>query len=117
MKDHLLTHGSSCLGKNMLALHKHVQAVVVDYRTVSWPVLQVTPSFKALTQVHPDLTMSFVSDVAKKMGLPCKDTDRSETDLENAVPEDSQASLPDYIVSSPNNCSTNMDIDSNRRQL
>lgn len=86
------------------------------YREASWPGLQVTSSFKALTQVHPDLTMSFVSDVAKKMGLPCKDTDCSETDLEHAVPEDSQASLPEYMVASPTNCSTHMDIDSNRRQ-
>lgn len=85
-------------------------------KEVSWPGLQVTSSFKALTQVHPDLTMSFVSDVAKKMGLPCKDTECSETDLEHAAPEESQASLPEFMVSSPNNCSTNMDIDSNRRQ-
>ena len=81
-----------------------------------WHALQVTASFKALAQVHPDLSMSFVSDVAKKMGLPCKDTDHQELDSEHAVAEDSQASLPEYMVSSPNNCSTNMDIDSMRRQ-
>lgn len=99
----------------MLPLYKHAKAVQLNGQ-ISWPGLQVTSSFKALTQIHPDLTMSFVSEVAKKMGLPCTDTDRSETDLEHAVPQDSQASLPEYMVSSPNNCSTNMDIDSNRRQ-
>ncbi len=76
---------------------------------------QVTASFKALTQAQPDLTMSFVSEVAKKMGLPHKEPDLTETDLENAQGQDGQDSMPEYMVASPENCS-NMDIDSNRRQ-
>ncbi|KAL3161670.1 hypothetical protein ABBQ38_008771 [Trebouxia sp. C0009 RCD-2024] len=93
-----------------------LQAVCMEVAGDCLPNVVVTASFKALAQVHPDLSMSFVSDVAKKMGLPCKDTDHQDLDSEHAVAEDSQASLPEYMVSSPNNCSTSMDIDSIRRQ-
>ena len=59
--------------------------------------------------------MSFVSDVAKKMGLP-HDTDSVDKHPEHAAAHFGEGSLPQFIVSSPQNCFTNMDIDSNRRQ-
>lgn len=77
--------------------------------------LQVTPSFKALAQAHPDLAMNFVSEVAMKMGLPHKDPEATGMDSESADGQGGQDTMPEYMVASPKNCS-NMDIDSNRRQ-
>ena len=75
--------------------------------------LQVTSSFKALAQVHPDLAMNFVSEVAMKLGLPHKDPEATGMESESADGQGGQD--PEYMVASPKNCS-NMDIDSNRRQ-
>lgn len=75
----------------------------------------MTFSFKALTQAQPELAMSFVSEVAKKMGMPHKESETTETDLESAEGQDGQDSMPEYMVASPDNC-FNMDVDSNRRQ-
>lgn len=76
--------------------------------------LQVTASFKALTQVQPDMAMSFVSEVAKKMGMSHKECDASETDADRTKMENGQDTMPEYMVASPEN--SDMDIDSNRRQ-
>ena len=60
--------------------------------------------------------MSFVSEVAKQMGLPHKESDVVEIDIEHVSAKHGQSSMPEYMASSPQNSSTNMDIDSNRRQ-
>ena len=60
------------------------------------------------------MAMSFVSEVAKKMGMSHKDCDPAETDANMAKLENSQDTMPEYMVASPEN--SEMDIDSNRRQ-
>jgi len=76
--------------------------------------VQVTASFKALTQIQPDMAMSFVSEVAKKMGMSHKECDAVETDADGAKLENGQDTMPEYMAASPEN--SDMDIDSNRRQ-
>ncbi len=77
-------------------------------------LLQVNASFKTLSQIQPDMAMSFVSEVAKKMGMSHKECDASETDADRTKMENGQDTMPEYMVASPEN--SDMDIDSNRRQ-
>ncbi len=77
-------------------------------------LLQVNASFKTLSQIQPDMAMSFVSEVAKKMGMSHKECDASETDADGAKLENGQDTMPEYMIASPEN--SDMDIGSNRRQ-
>jgi len=76
--------------------------------------VQVTASFKALTQIQPDMAMSFVSEVVKKMGMSHKECDAAETGADRAKLGNGQDTMPEYMVASPENFE--MDIDINRRQ-
>ena len=78
-------------------------------------LLQVTSSFKTLTQAQPDLTMTFVSEVAKKMGLPHSQSEGAVIDTEEEQTEYVQDGMPDHAADSPES-SSQMDVDSNRRR-
>ncbi|DBB04815.1 TPA: hypothetical protein ACH3X3_010105 [Trebouxia sp. C0006] len=91
-----------------------LQAVCMEVAGECLPNVVVTASFKALTQIQPDMAMSFVSEVAKKMGMSHKECDAAETDADGAKLENGQDTMPEYMAASPEN--SDMDIDSNRRQ-
>ena len=78
-------------------------------------MLQVTSSFKTLTQAQPDLAMTFVSEVAKKMGLPHTQSEGAVLDTEDELTEYVQDAMPDHAADSPET-SSRMDVDSSRRR-
>ena len=72
--------------------------------------VQVTPSFKALTQSQPDLAIGFVSDVAKKLGLPYRDIAAGQDQGGDQAMDPNPSTFP-----RPEVTSSRMDIDSHRR--
>ncbi|KAA6422240.1 MAG: hypothetical protein FRX49_07710 [Trebouxia sp. A1-2] len=77
-------------------------------------VNELTASCKTLIQIQPDMAMTFVTEVAKKMGMSHKECDAPETDVDGAKLENSQDTMPEYMVALPAN--SELDVDSNRRQ-
>lgn len=102
------------------ALHVGICVIICEANATLLPTLsssgelmhvQVTSSFKSLTQAQPDLTMSFVSEVAKKMGLPHKQTETDATDSDSRQGEYGLDNMPELVVDSPE---SRMDVDCNR---
>lgn len=78
--------------------------------------VQVASSFKALAQANPDLAMSFVSEVAKKLGLPHKETPDDQSEQQQGHGYDGMQPMgPRSTANLPNMTgAARMDIDSNR---
>ena len=89
--------------------------VIIAFDNQSFIVcLQVTTSFKLLTQAQPDLTMTFVSEVAKKMGLPHRQSEAAVIDSDDEQAEYSQDA--EFLTADSPESSSKMDVDSSRRR-
>lgn len=79
--------------------------------------VQVTPSFKALAQVNPDLAMNFVSEVAKKLGLPHKEVEDQTPQHASYAGMHAEGMKAGTSVPNLTDAASRMDVDTHRQAL